>query len=162
MTLQVQTDARTNYPEVPSALYQLNGNTVTTVPGTPLNGANTLFQNDAQARAFADAKCTQQLQMTNPTGVYPKLVPQALQPLTGDEIDNINNENRRENHPRNCAEGNAISPYFSPENVSPSKLPSGTTVTLLSGRNNNFSNRESKFTITMGTPTAVVGVPQPP
>jgi len=162
MTLQVQKDARTNYPQAPAGLFTLNGNQVVTTPGTPLNGANTIFQNDAQARAFADAKCTQQLKMTNPNGAYPKLVPQALNPLTGNEIDNINNENRRENHPRNCAEGNAISPYFSPENVSPSKLASGTTVTMLSGRNNNFSNRESKFTITIGKPAAVVAVPQPP
>jgi len=162
MTVQVQTNARTNYPEVPAGLFTLNGNQVVTQPNTLLNGANTIFQNDAQARAFADAKCAQQLQMTNGNGVYPKLVPQALTPLTGDEIDNINNENRRENHPRNCAEGNAISPYFSPENVSPSKLAAGTTITFMSGRNNNFSNRESKLKITVGKPNAVVGVPQPP
>lgn len=151
MTLQVQQDARKNYPQV-------IGNLAT---GSQLNGAGTLFTSDTQARAFADAKCSVQLAMTNGNGVYPKLVPQALTPLTGDEIDNINNENRRENHPRNCGEGNAISPYFSPEDVTATNLAAGSVTQLLSARNNNFSNRESKFTIAIGTPNAIGGLPPP-
>jgi len=164
MTMQIQTDARTNYPEVPEGLYSLNRGTVVTNPNTALNGADTLFTGDAQARLFADAKCTLQLTLNTDTkhGTYPKLVPQALTPLTGQQIDDINNENRRENHPRNCAEGNAISPYFSTEVVKPNKLKAGQVVTGVSCRNNNFSNRESKFVITINKPEAVVGVPVPP
>merc|ERR1711994_998873 len=79
------------------------------------------FTSAAQAEKFGTGGCTEQLGFNQESngagGIYPKLVAQKYQPLTGDQIDNINNENQRENHPRNCGEANAISPYFSPENL---------------------------------------------
>merc|ERR1712025_754955 len=103
----------------------------------------------AQAKAFAYGKCVEQLQMsrdnaaaTPGSGQYPKLVPQQLKPLTATEIENINNENRKDNHPRNCAKANAISPY--------------------SPRNNNFSNRETKFQIMVPKANgAIIAFPNP-
>merc|ERR1712025_372950 len=87
------------------------------------------------------------------SGQYPKLVPQQLKPLTATEIENINNENRKDNHPRNCAKANAISPYFSTEEITvPAQHPAG-TINLSSPRNNNFSNRETKFQIKMNPNT---------
>jgi len=68
--------------------------------------------------------------------------------LTKDQIDNINNENRRENNPRNCAEANALSPYFESVQV---KAQGGWITkpakTFFSARNNNFSNRDSKLVV---------------
>lgn len=142
MTLTYTSDNMRNYPD-------LENTGTGALLGVKQPNNVGIFSNDAQARAFAYAKCDTQLQMTTGNGVYPKLVPRALTPLTGEEIDDINNENRRENHPRNCGEGNAISPYFSPEEITLNGHPPG-TITLFSPRNNNFSNRESKVTIRVG------------
>merc|ERR1719436_2045423 len=138
-----------NYPDTIS---DKNPGTVFMGTKGTLNGKTTgIFENTAQAKAFAYAKCDTQLKMTaataNNRNDYPTLVPQALNPLTATEIENINNENRRDNHPRNCAKANAISPYFSTEEITiPANHPEG-TINLYSPRNNNFSNRESKFQI---------------
>lgn len=93
-------------------------------------------------------------------GVYPKLVARQYTPLTGDQVDNINNENRRENHPRNCAEGNAISPYFAPQDVAV-KTATGQTDCLFSPRNNNFSNRETRVCVSVQEANAIGGAPVP-
>jgi len=151
MNLVYSFDAAVNYPDrITDAL--AGNNFVGTKDGTTTGKG--IFTNDAQAKAFAYGKCPEQLQMataqptaTPGSGQYPRLVPQALAPLTGDEVDAINNENRKDNHPRNCAKANAISPYFSTEEVTvPTAHPEG-TINLYSPRNNNFSNRETKFQI---------------
>jgi len=151
MNLVYGFDAAVNYPDGITAKL---GNT--DYVGTKNGGAadKAIFTNNAQAKAFAYGKCAEQLQMatsnnaaTPGSGQYPRLVPQPLVPLTGDEIENINNENRKDNHPRNCAKANAISPYFSTEEVTvPVAHPTG-TINLYSPRNNNFSNRETKVQI---------------
>jgi len=91
-----------------------------------------------QAQRFMDAKAEQQLQALNLN----------LNCLTSQEINNINNENRRENHPRNCAEGNALSPYFSTEFVTfTGQRSQDKQYVLYSARNNNFSNRDTKLKV---------------
>jgi len=70
-----------------------------------------------------------------------------LQCLTETELNNINNDNQRENHPRNCAVGNALSPYFSAEEVTFQAGQVGKQYLLYSARNNNFSNRDTKLKI---------------
>merc|ERR1712080_366421 len=101
--------------------------------------------NEAQAARFMDAKAKEQLKPLNSNC------------LTATEINNINNENRRENHPRNCAEGNALSPYFSTEFVDfTGNRFTDAQYVLYSARNNNFSNRDTKLkvfvTATANTP----------
>jgi hypothetical protein len=151
MNLVYSFDAAVNYPDLITEPLQS-----TQFVGTKTGAANSkgIFSSDAQAKAFAYGKCPEQLQMATAqpnakpgTGQYPRLVPQALQPLTGDEIDDINNENRKDNHPRNCAKANAISPYFSTESVTvPEAHPEG-VINLYSPRNNNFSNRQTQIQI---------------
>merc|ERR1712087_694191 len=151
MNLVYSFDAAVNYPD--GINKPLAGNAYVGTKNSATT-AKAIFTNDAQTKAFAYGKCAEQLQMatsnnaaTPGSGQYPRLVPQALQPLTGDEIENINNENRKDNHPRNCAKANAISPYFSTEEVTvPVAHPTG-TINLYSPRNNNFSNRETKVQI---------------
>jgi len=68
-----------------------------------------------------------------------------LQCLTQAQLNAIKNNNRRENHPQNCAKLNAaITPYFDGK-VMTVKLPAGSTsgkkYSAMSTRNNNFSNR---------------------
>jgi len=60
--------------------------------------------------------------------------------LTEDELENINNQNERENHPRNCAKLNAKRhPYFDGGLVS---MSTAGDFPYFSSRNNNFSNRD--------------------
>jgi len=160
MNLVYSYDAMRNYPDTisdknPGAVFMGTKGT--------LNGKTTgIFENTAQAKAFAYAKCDTQLQMTAANENYPILVPRALNPLTATEIENINNENRKDNHPRNCAKANAISPYFSTEEITiPANHPEG-TINLYSPRNNNFSNRESKFQIKMNPNTGGGSILAPP
>merc|ERR1712038_1938719 len=114
MTLLPVVDNRKNYP----MSYTGGANGVRL--GAP-GSAAPWFTSAAQAEKFGTGGCTEELGFNQESngagGIYPKLVAQKYQPLTGDQIDNINNENQRENHPRNCGEANAISPYFSPENL---------------------------------------------
>jgi len=104
----------------------------------------------AQARRFMDAKAKQQLQAID------------RQCLTATQINNINNENRRENHPRNCAEGNALSPYFSTEFVDFKTLErqQSATYVMYSARNNNFSNRDTKLKVYVNPRETAPTVPQ--
>jgi len=85
---------------------------------------------------------------------------QNLQCLTQTEINNINNENRRENHPRNCAEANALIPHMPSQRITASNVGS---YKLFSTRNNNFSNRDSKSQIVVATAPQTItpnGLPQ--
>ena len=60
--------------------------------------------------------------------------------LTQAELENINNKNERENHPRNCAKLNAaFTPYF---DAGPVTMQSVGRWPFFSSRNNNFSNRD--------------------
>jgi len=122
MTLLAMGDSRRNYPQ------------------TMVSGTGEFFKDVATARKFAFADAQAQLKDTT-------LVPQQLNCLTANEINNINNENRRENHPRNCAEGNAISPYFSSTKIDLSTQGINTNKAFIqySARNNNFSNRDTKL-----------------
>merc|ERR1719150_3039241 len=167
MNLVYSFDAAVNYPD--GINKPLAG---TSFMGTKNGGAadKAIFTNSAQAKAFAYGKCVEQLGMattnnaaTPGSSQYPRLVPQALKPLTATEIENINNENRKDNHPRNCAKANAISPYFSTEEITvPAQHPAG-TINLYSPRNNNFSNRETKFQIMIpdGNSQATTTFPPP-
>jgi len=105
--------------------------------------------NEAQAARFMDAKAKEQLKPLN------------LNCLTATEINNINNENRRENHPRNCAEGNALSPYFSTEFVdfATAARQAPAEYVMYSARNNNFSNRDTKFKVFV-QPASIPSLPQ--
>lgn len=122
---------RDNYPAVTGT-----GNNVKLPSGI----ANTIFKDEAQALKFAQADAKAQLAARN------------VQCLTATQINNINNENRRENHPRNCAEGNALSPYFSTEEIKVQTSWIGKTQGFYSARNNNFSNRDSKMLIMTSNP----------
>jgi len=164
MNLVYTYDAVVNYPD--GITEPLGTNKMV---GTKLGETGKgIFDSDEQAKAFAYGKCVEQLQMnqdntaaTPGSGQYPKLVPRQLNPLTADEIENINNENRKDNHPRNCAKGNAISPYFSTEEITvPSQHPTG-TINLYSPRNNNFSNRETKIQIMISGTTTNTNFPPP-
>jgi len=117
--------AKKNYPYIDS------GN------NAQLYAGQSLLMNEAQAERFMDAKAKQQLKLIN------------RECLTANEINNINNENRRENHPRNCAEGNALSPYFSTEFVDFAATPrrEAAQFVMYSARNNNFSNRDTKLKV---------------
>jgi len=125
MTLLSMNDQRVNYPKVSGAGVDLG-----------------IFENKEQALKFAQAGAKEQLAKIG------------RQCLTANQINNINNENQRENHPRNCAEGNALSPYFATEEIVAKADWKGKTHSLYSARNNNFSNRDSKFLImTTGPPS---------
>jgi len=146
MTMLAVTNSRQNYP----------------VGGQYPVGADSIFPDIATARKFAFANAQAQLQDNT-------LVPRALNCLTNTEIENINNENRRENHPRNCAEGNAISPYFATSNIDLSAHVTGGAKVFqaVSARNNNFSNRDTKIEVSyypggLPTPGGVSVVPPPP
>merc|ERR1719397_2068924 len=119
MTLLFMADAQKNYPT-----------------GTMEVGPTKFFENRNMAMRFATANAVEQLAALGRKCLTPK------------EIDGINNENRKENHPRNCAEGNAPKPYFKSSQIT---LKSGwenqPPKMLFSARNNNFSNRDSKMYI---------------
>lgn len=104
------------------------------------------FDSNAVAQKFADGGCASQLQMdrANADPIYGSLLATRLDPLTKTEMEQINNDNRRENNPRNCGFANALSPYFATQKVTPAMAP-GEALKFLSTRNNNFSNREQKF-----------------
>jgi len=157
MNLLPVVDNRKNYPEA----YTGGANGIRI--GAP-GSASPWFSSAAQAEKFGTGGCTEQLgfnQATNGAGgIYPKLVARKYQPLTGEQIDNINNENQRENHPRNCGEGNAISPYFSPENLAIG-VKKDESKCLYSSRNNNFSNRETRICVSVKGTKAVSGAPIP-
>jgi len=65
--------------------------------------------------------------------------------LTQQQLNNINNNNQRENHPQNCAKLNAaVKPYFDGglmTTARPGKFAG------MSTRNNNFSNRDMRMNI---------------
>jgi hypothetical protein len=66
--------------------------------------------------------------------------------LTQEELENINNQNEREYHPRNCAKMNAaFHPYFDGgiQQVTAKKK----AYSFFSSRNNNFSNRDHTMAI---------------
>jgi len=104
-------------------------------PPKLMAGATQLFKDTAQAKKFMSADAIAQLKAIN------------RQCLTAAQIDNINNENQRENHPRNCAEANALSPYFSTEEIKLDNKNVGDVFVAYSTRNNNFSNRDTKFKV---------------
>jgi len=133
MNLVAVADSIKNYPNN-GAANQNNGLAMNVrVANTNPNG---LFANVAQARKFAFGNAEENLVAFNTqTG-------QNLQCLTATEINNINNENRRENHPRNCAEANALIPHFPTEMIEAGAV--GSQYKLYSTRNNNFSNRDVK------------------
>merc|ERR1719273_1609785 len=87
MTLLPVVDNRKNYPM--SYTGGANGKRL----GAP-GSAQPWFTSDAQAEKFGTAGCTEQLgfnQASNGAGgIYPKLVARKYQPLTGEQIDNIN------------------------------------------------------------------------
>jgi hypothetical protein len=157
MTLLPVVDNRKNYPQV----YSTTGANAGKRLGAP-GSAAPWFSDATIAEKFGTAGCSEQLTFSTPAGngVYPRLLANTLQPLTGDQIDNINNENQRENNPRNCGEGNALSPYFSPENVSP-RGDAGDSNCLYSPRNNNFSNRETRICVSIKGERAAAGIPVP-
>jgi hypothetical protein len=72
--------------------------------------------------------------------------------LSETEIDNLQNGNRRETHPRNCAFLNAArTPYQNQGLVKITEAhPVGDKYALYSTRNNNFSNREQQLAIQVG------------
>jgi len=105
------------------------------VGGAPklMYGNDQLFSSQAQAMKFMSADAIGQLKAINRAC------------LTAQQIENINNENRRENHPRNCAEANALSPYFATEEITFTNAQVGDVYVAYSSRNNNFSNRDTKL-----------------
>jgi len=109
--------------------------------GAMVSGTDELFT-AAQAKRFAYADAHQHFKtFAAATGRA------ELQCLTATEINNINNENRQENHPRNCAEGNALLPYFASEKITFTQNQVGKNYMAYSARNNNFSNRDTKLNI---------------
>eukprot|EP00753_Platysulcus_tardus_P004283 PLAT12528.3.p2 GENE.PLAT12528.3~~PLAT12528.3.p2 ORF type:complete len:741 (+),score=259.15 PLAT12528.3:76-2298(+) len=75
--------------------------------------------------------------------------------LTLQQLNNLQAGNRRENNPRNCAKLNAQRiGYF---NLEPQELVKEGSFKAISSRNNNFSNRGTPFTLTVGTQAAPVG-----
>mmetsp|Transcript_40605 Transcript_40605/g.100340 ORF Transcript_40605/g.100340 Transcript_40605/m.100340 type:complete len:922 (-) Transcript_40605:60-2825(-) len=73
-------------------------------------------------------------------GQHEALAAQNSACLTQEELENINNKNERENHPRNCAKLNAaFTPYF---DAGPVAMNSMGRFPYFSSRNNNFSNRD--------------------
>jgi len=65
--------------------------------------------------------------------------------LTQQQLENINNQNRRENHPLNCAKLNAaVTPYY---DGGAKKMANTGKFSAQSSRNNNFSNRDQTLKI---------------
>ena len=65
--------------------------------------------------------------------------------LTQTELNNINNNNQRENHPQNCAKLNAaVKPYFDGGLMNAARKGK---FAGMSTRNNNFSNRDMRMNI---------------
>lgn len=132
MTLLGVRDPQKNYPNT--------GPADTTTPSM-MAGPNELFT-VAQAKRFAYADAHAHFaQLAEVTGQA------TLNCLTATEINAINNENRQENHPRNCAEGNALLPYFQTETIKFTSAQENQNFMAYSPRNNNFSNRDSKFIV---------------
>jgi len=103
----------------------------------------------AQAKRFAYADSQAHFaELAKVTGGAP------LQCLTATEINAINNENRRENHPRNCAEGNSLLPYFATATLKFTDAQVGKNLGAVSARNNNFSNRDFKLMVMVRAPDA--------
>jgi hypothetical protein len=127
MTLLAVANPQQNYPNI--------------VGNAMVSGTDELFS-AAQAKrfAYADAHAHFALLAAQTNAA-------TLQCLTANEINNINNENRRENHPRNCAEGNSLLPYFAPETVTFTAAQVGKNFMAYSARNNNFSNRDTKLNV---------------
>lgn len=146
-TMCEMTDSRRNYPT------QRKKTTEPFIGST----SGSLFEDGGKgdlARKFAFANAEQQLKDG-------KLVANApLNCLTRTEINAIRRENQRENHPRNCAEGNAISPYFESTKIKPrdKTTTAGGVFQMVSCRNNNFSNRDTKIQIFV-TPSTTITVP---
>uniref|UniRef100_A0A7S1XLR7 Uncharacterized protein n=1 Tax=Phaeomonas parva TaxID=124430 RepID=A0A7S1XLR7_9STRA len=66
--------------------------------------------------------------------------------LTQDQLDDINGENNRNNHPQNCAKLNMkATPFFDGGLVEMTNC--GSTFAFFSTRNNNFSNRDQTGTL---------------
>jgi len=149
-TLCEMQDSRRNYPTPKDGVAGVVGG----VKGSLFYKAG---DNGELARKFAFANAKKLL--TDRTLV--KGAP--LQCLTKTEIAAIRDENRRENHPRNCAEGNAISPYFESTPITVADQVEGNkgaTFQLYSCRNNNFSNRDTKLQI-FYSPGGGTAVPPP-
>lgn len=67
--------------------------------------------------------------------------------LEQEELENINNQNEREYHPRNCAKMNAADhPYFD-GGLQQVTAQSNKAYSFFSSRNNNFSNRDHTMAI---------------
>ena len=73
-------------------------------------------------------------------GQEAQVAARGAQCLTQAQLENINNQNRRENHPLNCAKLNAaVTPYF---DGGLKKMSNSGNYSAMSTRNNNFSNRD--------------------
>jgi len=77
--------------------------------------------------------------------------------LTQEDLNDINNENQRNNNPRNCAKVNTEHPYFNGgvQTVQPAGN-GGKMFGFFSSRNNNFSNRDQTMGICVGMGTNCV------
>lgn len=131
----------------------------TGVPNTKLtNGAwgspsttNSMF---ATSSGECDTKCqesTRRLAMLNQVAWLTQRTDAAAADrrcLTQTELNNIGNEQQRENHPRNCAKLNAqFTPYF---DNGPIEMRTKGSFAFFSSRNNNFSNRDQTGMICVG------------
>jgi hypothetical protein len=143
MNLVAMVDDQKNYPNVgtvgaPDAFAQMQANS---------------FFTAAQAKILAYGNAPAQLQDFNAK------TNQNLKCLSANEINAINNENRQENHPRNCAEANSLLPFMPPQSITITGAV-GSKMKGYSTRNNNFSNRDSKLQIEVinagVTPTPVL------
>jgi len=159
-------DMRMNHPIDPNeesvaatmGATQYMGVKKSSTPGGPVKG---FFDSNEVAQKFADGGCKSQLQMdrANPDPIYGTLLANKLKPLTKDDMEAINNDNRRENNPLNCGFANALSPYFATQKVTP-QMDAGASLKFFSSRNNNFSNREQKFVYQCKAPNgAIVATP---
>ena len=76
-----------------------------------------------------------------------------VQCLSQDQLEDINNKNRRENHPQNCAKLNGkMHPYFDAgvvkiKTATGASATQGKSYSFFSSRNNNFSNRDQTMQI---------------
>lgn len=83
--------------------------------------------------------------------------------LSQDALDDINNQNRRENTPQNCAKLNGKAhPYFdagvvSIKQASGATAQQGKTYAFFSSRNNNFSNRDQTMNICVRAANGGIG-----
>ena len=98
----------------------------------------------ASQSVFSDEATMQKLAFLDQTATLAaKIDPATDQPgkcLTQAELNAINNKNRRENHPNNCAKLNAaFTPYFDGGAQAVTKTGK---FKFFSSRNNNFSNRD--------------------